>query len=222
MLAIIQARVNSKRLPGKVLKKINKFTVLEQVINQVNEVFEKKNIIVATSKNKKDLAICNICKQIGVKYFRGDLQNVSKRYYNLLNVEKSVSFLRVCADSPFLDPILIKRCISVFKKKKPSFLTNVLPRSFPKGQSIEIFNSNFFKKEFKNIKKRYDLEHVTTYFYSNKKKYNFINIKNNNNLSKINMCIDHPKDLKLSKKIFDKLNNKNTINNWKNYIKFFL
>ncbi len=222
MLAIIQARVNSKRLPGKVLKKINKFTVLEQVISQVNEVFEKENIIVATSKNKQDLAICEICKQFGVKYYRGDLQNVSKRYYDLLNIHKSISFLRVCADSPFLDPILIKRCIRVFKKKKPNFLTNVLPRTFPKGQSIEIFNSNFFKKRFRNIKKKYDLEHVTTYFYSNKKKYNFINIKNNENLSKINMCVDHPKDLKLSKKIFYKLKNKNTIKNWKNYIKFFL
>ena len=222
MLAIIQARVNSKRLPGKVLKKINKFTVLEQVINQVNEVFKKKNIIVATSKNKGDLAICKICKQFGVKYYRGDLQNVSKRYYDLLNDHKSISFLRVCADSPFLDPILIKRCINIFNKKKPNFLTNVLPRTFPKGQSIEIFNSNFFKKRFKNIKKKYDLEHVTTYFYSNKKRFNFINIKNNDNLSKINMCIDRPKDLRLSKKIFNKLKNKNTVKNWKNYIKFFL
>ena len=222
MLAIIQARVNSKRLPGKVLKKINKFTLLEQVINQVNEVFVKKNIIVATSRNKRDLAICKICKQIGVKYFRGDLRNVSKRYYDLLNVHNSISFLRVCADSPFLDPILIKKCISVFKKEKPNFLTNVLPRTFPKGQSIEIFNSDFFKKKFKKIKKKYDLEHVTTYFYSNKKTYNFINIKNEKNLSKINMCIDEPKDLKLSKKIFNKLKNKSKIKNWKNYIKFFL
>ena len=179
MIAIIQARVSSKRFPGKVLKKINNITILEMVIGQVNEVFDKKNIIVATSKKKGDLAICKICEKIGVKYFKGDLKNVSKRYYDLLNKYKPVSFLRVCADSPFLDPILIKKCISIFKKKKPNFLTNVLPRTFPKGQSIEIFNSTTFKKNFSKIKKRYDLEHVTTFFYTNKQKYNFINVKNN-------------------------------------------
>ena len=117
MIAIIQARVSSKRFPGKVLKKINNITILEMVIGQVNEVFDKKNIIVATSKKKGDLAICKICEKIGVKYFKGDLKNVSKRYYDLLNKYKPVSFLRVCADSPFLDPILIKKCISIFKKK---------------------------------------------------------------------------------------------------------
>ena len=170
MLAIIQARVNSTRFPEKVLKKINEVTVLERVIAQVNVAFDKKNIIVATSKNKRDLAICNICKKHKIKYFRGDLNNVSKRYYDLLKKNKTNSFLRVCADSPFLDPILIKRCIKIFKRKKPDFLTNILPRSFPKGQSIEIFKSKFFVENFKKIKKKYDLEHVTTFFYFNKKK----------------------------------------------------
>jgi spore coat polysaccharide biosynthesis protein SpsF len=221
MLAIIQARVNSKRFPEKVLKKINDITVLERVIGQVNEVFDKKNIIVATSKNKRDRAICNICKKNKIKYFRGNLSNVSKRYYDLLKKNKTNSFLRVCADSPFLDPILIKRCVEIFKKKKPDFLTNVLPRSFPKGQSIEIFKSKFFVENFKKIKKKYDLEHVTTFFYFNKKKFNFINIKNDKNLSKISMCIDYKNDLNVANKALLNLKPQLKIKNWKKYIKFF-
>ena len=84
MLAIIQARVNSKRFPEKVLNKINDHTVLEQVINQVNAVFPRNEIIVATSKGKKDLKICQICKRKGVRYFRGDLNNVAKRFHILV------------------------------------------------------------------------------------------------------------------------------------------
>ena len=108
MLAIIQARVNSKRFPEKVLNKINDHTVLEQVINQVNAVFPRNKIIVATSKGKKDLKICQICKRKGVRYFRGDLNNVAKRFYSILKKSNSKSFIRICADSPFIDPILVK------------------------------------------------------------------------------------------------------------------
>ena len=221
MLAIIQARVNSKRFPKKVLKEINGKSVLEQVIDQVKTVFPKKKIIVATSIGHKDLKICGICKKKGIKYFRGDLNNVAKRYFEVLTKFHSKSFLRVCADSPFLDPILIKKFIKIFNKKKPDFLTNVMPRSFPKGQSIEIFNSEIFKSNFKNIKKAKDLEHVTTYFYTHKKKFKYLNIKNKKNYSKISMCIDYPSQLINANILYQKLGHKHKFRNWKKYIEYF-
>ena len=221
MLAIIQARVNSKRFPEKVLNKINDHTVLVQVINQVNAVFPRNKIIVATSKGKKDLKICQICKRKGVRYFRGDLNNVAKRFYSILKKSNSKSFIRICADSPFIDPILVKKFIKIFKLNKPDFLTNVMPRSFPKGQSIEIFDSKIYKKNFKKIKKEKDLEHVTTFFYSNKKKFKYLNIKNTKNFSKISMCIDYPKQLKNANELFQKIKNKRTFKNWRRYINYF-
>tara|TARA_B100000029_G_scaffold499293_1_gene569507 strand:+ start:5087 stop:5767 length:681 start_codon:yes stop_codon:yes gene_type:complete len=221
MLAIIQARVSSKRFPDKVLKKINKQTVLEQVINQANAVFPLKKIIVATSRGKKDLKICKICKKKGVKYFRGDLNNVSKRFYNILNKYNSKSFIRICADSPFLDPILVKKFIKIFKRNELDFITNVLPRTFPRGQSIEIFNSDIYKSNFKKIRKASDLEHVTTFFYSNKKKFKYLNIKNRKNFSDISMCIDYPDQLLNAKNIFQKNKIRKTFKNWKKYITYF-
>lgn len=221
MIAIIQARVGSKRLPGKVLKKLNNLTILERVINQVKSSFSKKNIIVATSSNKKDSAICRICRKNKIKYYRGDLNNVAKRYFEVLNNFNTDSFLRVCADSPFIDPILINRFKKIYYKKKPDFLTNVLPRSFPKGQSIEIFNSNFYISNFYKIKKKKDKEHVTTYFYSNKKKFKFINIQNNYNFSKLSMCIDYPDDFIKVKKIIHKFDRNQIFKNWKIHLKKF-
>ncbi len=221
MLAIIQARMDSKRFPKKVIKKIKDVTILEQVINQINQTFKSKDIIVATSRNKTDEVICKICKKKGIKYYKGDLKNVSKRYYNVIKKYKPISFIRICADSPFIDPILIKKCVNTFNKKKPDFLTNLLPRSFPKGQSIEIFKSKIYLKDFKNIKNVKDKEHVTTYFYDNKNKYEYINIKNNIDLSKISMCIDFPKDLVNARKVINKIINYKKINNWKKYLKFF-
>ena len=221
MLAIVQARLSSKRLPRKVLKKIGRYTVLEHVINQLRIAFPSKNIIVATSKSKQDLAICNLCKKIKIKFFRGDLKNVTKRYDECLNYYRTPSFLRVCADSPLIDPALIKKCQKIFNSKKPDFLTNILPRSFPKGQSIEIFNTNFFKKNIKKIKKGFDKEHVTTYFYSNKKKFFYINVKNKINFSKVNMCVDTHEDLSLLKKNIFKIKNKKKIKNWLQLVPYF-
>lgn len=221
MIAIIQARTSSKRFPNKVVKKIGDITLLEQVINQVNRAFKTKKIIVATSKNKSDIKICKICKKKGIIYYRGDLKNVSKRYYDVLKKFRSKSFIRICADSPFINPILIKKCIKIFNKKKLDFLTNLLPRSFPKGQSIEIFKSKIYLTGFKNITNTSDKENVTTYFYKNKKQYRYINIKNNLNLSKISMCIDFPKDLIKANKAVNKVRDYKKINSWKNYLKFF-
>ncbi|MBD1140955.1 hypothetical protein IDH20_02180 [Pelagibacterales bacterium SAG-MED39] len=222
MFAIIQARLSSKRFPRKVLKKINGMSVLEHIIQKMKKIFPLKKIIVATSKNKEDTAICKLAKNLNVRCFRGDLKNVSKRYYDLLDEYQMNSFLRVCADSPFLDPKLIKKCIKIYNLKKPNFLTNILPRSFPKGQSVEIFDKKFFQKNFSSIKKSHDKEHVTTYFYSNKYKFRYINIKNKIDFSKINMCIDHPDDLKHAKRIISKTKVKNKIQTWEKLLKYFI
>ena len=96
-----------------------------------------------------------------------------------------------------------------------------MPRSFPKGQSIEIFDSKIYKKNFRKIKKEKDLEHVTTFFYSNKKKFKYLNIKNTKNFSKISMCIDYPKQLKNANELFQKIKNKRTFKNWRRYINYF-
>ena len=207
MLAIIQARFSSKRLEGKVLKKINNKFLLERVIDNVKCAKEVSRVIVATSKEMTDNKIFKFCKSKNIECYRGDLNNVYNRFYYLLKAVKDKSFVRICADSPFIDPYTIDYFIKFFKKNRYQIVTNIFPRSFPKGQSIEIFNSKIFSKNFIKIKKRRHQEHVTPYFYENSKKFNIKNIKYFKKYSNLNFCVDTNRDIRLARKIAKKFDN---------------
>jgi len=221
MLAIIQARTSSKRFKGKVLKKINKKFLLERVINKVSQSNRISRIIVATSIEKTDDKIVNFCKKQKIEFFRGSLNNVYERFFNLLKNTKAKSFIRICADSPFIDSYLIDKCINFYNRNKYGIVTNVSPRSFPKGQSIEIFNSKIFMKHASKIKKKRHQEHVTKYFYENSKKFEIKNFEYIKDYSKLNLSVDNQKDIKLAKKIAKKFDNykgrKNLLDKMVNY-----
>ena len=208
IIAIIQARMKSNRLPGKVLKKIDNETILEKIFNSLKKCKNINETIIATSKDNSDNKIVNVCKKKKIQYYRGDLQNVASRFYEILKIKKSDFFIRTCADSPFLDYRYINNFITLSGKNNYDILTNTFPKTFPKGQSIEIVKSNFFKKKFKDITKKKDLEHVTTYFYDNKKKFKIKNIFFKKNLSNINLCVDTKDDLKKAKLITKLINKK--------------
>ena len=107
---IIQARLNSKRFPKKVLKRLDgNNTVLEFQISRVSKVFDKKNIFIATTINKEDIKICRISKKNGIRFFRGSEKNVMKRYIDCAKKFKIETIIRVTSDCPLVDPRLIKK-----------------------------------------------------------------------------------------------------------------
>ena len=224
MIAIVQARMNSTRLPGKVLRSINGKPMLLRVVENLRKSLLIKQIIIATSKSSRDIKIENFCRKNKLEFFKGDLKDVSKRFKNLLEQNKYYhkSFLRISSDSPLIDYKLVDRCIRIFKKKKPNILTNVFPRTFPKGQSIEIINSRFFLKNQTKFISPQDKEHVTHFFYRKKFK-KILNIRNQINYSSFNMCVDTYKDLKKMRLFFKKINTKRKLNqmNWVNLIRHF-
>jgi spore coat polysaccharide biosynthesis protein SpsF len=211
MIAIIQARMSSRRLPGKSMMKIQGKTILQRVIERVNCSVKVKKIIVATSRHKSDCIIKKFCEKKNIEHFQGDLVNVYKRFVDLVKKKNIKKFVRICADSPFIDPKIIDKLIVEFNKNNFDLVTNVYPRSFPKGQSVEVIKAETFIKNFKKIKNKSFLEHITKYFYSkkNSKKIRIKNIKNIKNFSNYNLSIDTLKDFKnaqlfLKKKIYSK------------------
>ena len=202
MICILQARINSKRLPKKVMKKISSKFILERVINRIKKSKEIKKIIVATSSSIHDDAIASFCKKKKIFCFRSNLNNVYLRYYKLINIHKINSFVRITADSPLIDPKIIDKAIKIFKKKTIDIVTNTLKRSYPKGQSVEVINSKIILKNLKNVSNnKNDLEHITSYFYKNKNRFNILNISLKKNLSNLNVSIDTQKDYEFVKKI---------------------
>lgn len=209
MICIIQARTNSQRLPKKVLKKIGKVSILQRLINSLKKIKKIKKFVIATTKNKGDLKIIQISKKNKINYFQGDEKNVASRYYEILKNTKFKYFLRVSGDSPFLDYKIINKLIRIKNKSDYDIITNVFKRSYPKGQSVEIIKTSTFLNNFKNLKSHHDLEHVTSFFYKNYKRFKIYNHTNKVNFSKINLSIDTEEDLFKVKKIFNDINKKN-------------
>lgn len=197
MLAIIQARSNSKRLKKKVLKLIFGKPLIFHVIQRIKKAKKVKKIIVATSKNKTDDKLVRYLKKNNYSYYRGSLNNVAERMFKAAN--KKRYFIRISGDSPLIDPKIIDKAISIHKvNKKYDLITNIFPRTYPKGQSVEVIKSETLKKSIQLMTKS-ELEHVTKYFYNNSKKFKIKNFKSINSKNKIKMSIDNINDFKLLK-----------------------
>ncbi len=209
MLCIIQARYSSKRLPGKVLKKILGTAVLKRVVQQVKKSKKISKIIIATSKHKTDKKIINFCKKNKILCISGPLNNVFKRFYSIIVHEHCKSFVRISADSPLIDPSLIDRAVTIFSKNRYDIVTNVFPRTFPKGFSVEVVNSKLILDFLLKIKKKRYKEHLTTFFYDNHNNFKIKNFYNKINNSNINLSIDSFADFIRAKSILKFCKNKN-------------
>jgi len=197
---IVQARMGSTRFPNKVLSIINGKPILEYLIDQVLHKNRDIPLIVATSREKSDIEIVNFCIKNKIDYFIGDLKNVASRFYEIIKIYKFDYFVRICADSPLLDGDLIKKAVS-YLDKDVDIITNVMPRSFPKGQSVELVNCKTFLSNYHKLTSKEDFEHVTRYFYNNSKKFSIFNFSNNKDLSSLNLSIDTKKDYQKVSKI---------------------
>tara|TARA_X000000950_G_scaffold288388_1_gene404911 strand:- start:55642 stop:56310 length:669 start_codon:yes stop_codon:yes gene_type:complete len=173
----VQARLSSKRLPGKVLKKIGRKKLLDLLIERLEKTSLSEHIFLLTSNRPSDDLIENYCIRNKIKYFRGDLNNVFGRYKNFLENFKYDAIVRISADSPLIEPKLIEDMIEIFKNNKKDIVTNVFPKSFPNGQSVEIISSHIFRSVKSENLKKDEKEHVTKHFYKNFLKYNILNFK---------------------------------------------
>ena len=210
MLCIIQARSNSKRFKNKVLHLIYGIPIIQHVVNRIKRSKKTTKLIVSSSLKKSDNNLISYLKKNKIKFFRGDLENVAMRLYETAKTNKAKSFVRINGDSPLIDPKLVDKAIEISQKeKKYDIITNVFPRTFPKGQSVEVIKTSIIKKYSKNFSKL-DKEHVTKYFYDNSNKFLIKNFTFNGKNKIMKLSVDTKKDLK---DILKKFNNKK----FKNY-----
>ncbi len=208
IICIVQARMNSKRLPGKVLKKITRNeNVLEFLINRLSQSKKIDQLVIACSKNKKDDKLVKFLKKKELIYFRGDEKNVLKRFYLSAKQHDPDIIIRITSDCPFTDPKLVDKFLKIFIKKRYDYYGNINPRSFPDGFDIEIFNFKTLSRTFKSTKNRYDLEHVTP-FMINSRKFKKGNFSLKDNFSKMRVTLDNKNDLKLIRYLAKDTNSK--------------
>ena len=206
---IIQARLGSKRLPGKILKNYKNYNLLSVLIKRLKKSKKIKNIIVATTKLKQDNKIENFCVQNSIKFYRGSENNVLRRYYETAKKYNVKNIIRITSDCPFIDVKTLDLMINFFNKKKIDYLSNTYPEpsTYPDGMDIEIFNYRSLKLANKYSTKRSEKEHVTVYI-RNCRKFKIFRTDLLKDISKYRLTIDYLKDFVLFKKIIDKFKNK--------------
>ena len=217
---IIQARLSSKRFPEKVLHKIKNKTIIEFLVSRLAHATSFEDIIFAIPDNKKNEKLDRYLKKIkNVKIFKGSEKNVLSRYFNTAKKFNSEIIVRITADCPLIDPLMLTRMINFYKKKKYDYISNVRPRTFPDGLDIEIFNFKTLKYTYENSKSKKDTEHVTRFMIRSKKisRYNFINKKD---FSKLRWTVDFKKDLSFLRNFLKNYSEKQYLD-WKKLLKLY-
>ena len=182
--------------------------LIEHVVQKIKKS-KKIDLIVSTSKNKNDDKLVKFLKKKNIKFYRGPLKNVAKRLYDTAKKEEQDYFVRVSGDSPLIDYKLLDKIINVFNKNKNyDLITNLFPRTFPSGQSIEIIKTKSLGKNLKYFSVK-DKEHVTNFFYKNNSRFKIKNIINTKYYDNFKLSVDTKMDLT---KILKKLNKKKFLN----------
>jgi spore coat polysaccharide biosynthesis protein SpsF len=199
--AFIQARMSSRRFPGKVLARLDGIPVLARVVDRVSKAVPKDCIVVTTSTDRADDALAEAAASLGVSVHRGPLNNVMRRFQLCLAQYPCDWFFRVCADSPLLDPGLLLYALRFSGRKDVDLVTNVFPRTFPRGQSVEMIRSAALAKIDAEQLSPDEQEHVTKHFYSHPEQFRILNCQSATDLSGQSFTVDTPEDLARLEKI---------------------
>ena len=207
MDAIIQARMGSSRLPGKILMKLNGISVLECLINQLKHSKLLNRKIIATSTNNEDNIVFDFAQSNDLDSFRGSELDVLDRYYLCAKHFSLKHIVRITADCPLIDPQIVDRSIDLYLRNNLDYVNNFHKRTFPSGTEVEVFSFSVLEKTWKNAKKPSEREHVTPYIYNNPDKFSIGFIENNKNLSNLHWTIDRIEDLNLVRTIYKRTHN---------------
>lgn len=207
VIAIIQARMCSSRLPGKVLRKVLGKPLLEYQLERVKRSKLIDEIVVATTDQTIDNPIVFLCENMNISYFRGSETDVLERYYMAAIHAKADVVVRLTSDCPLIDPAQIDKIIeSYFSWDHPlKYASNTLIRTFPRGMDTEVFSFQALKEAHNKAKLTSDREHVTKYIIKNTEKFKLLNISNDKDFSHHRWTVDTDVDFILIKKIIEAL-----------------
>lgn len=213
VVCLVQARVGSTRLPGKILKEICGKTILHHEIDRLKKCKEIDEIVIATTDKEDDDKIVNEAKKLSVKYFRGSENDVLSRFYYAAKENNADIIVRVTSDCPCIDFEILDKMLIYFKEKykekQVDYLSNTIKRTYPRGYDIEIFTFSALEKSYINAEKEYEREHVTPYIYDKTNNFLKLSFENKDDYSEYRVTLDTIEDFIVIKNIFENLYYKN-------------
>jgi glutamate-1-semialdehyde 2,1-aminomutase len=204
VLVVIQARMGSSRLPGKVLEKINGKSLIEILILRLSSAKRVTQIIVATTDNPGDDVLEAKLKDLGISCFRGSEKNVLDRFFQAVETFGADTIIRITGDCPLVDPGSIDEAITIFNEENLDYLSNSNPPTFPDGLDFEIFTKEQLELANRLAISTFEKEHVTPYIRENAIRVSCI--RNSQDLSELRWTVDEYLDLVFIRELFKGLN----------------
>ncbi|MCG3085213.1 glycosyltransferase family protein [Anoxybacillus sp. LAT_31] len=203
--AIIQARMGSTRLPGKVLKKVLGKTLLEYQMERVKKAKTIDEMIIATTTKESDDPIVQLCQQLSIPYYRGSEEDVLSRYYETATKFGVDVVVRLTSDCPIVDPNVIDKVVEHYLENKDQYdyVSNTLARTYPRGMDTEVMSYEVLKRAHKDAKELVYREHVTAYIYHHPDQFRLCNVSNEKDESKHRWTVDTEEDFLLIKNILE-------------------
>ncbi len=214
-VAIIEARMTSSRLPGKVLKKILGKPLLYYLIERLRRVKSLHDIVIATTNNASDDLIEEFALQNSINFFRGSEQNVMKRVLNSAEYFNADVIVEITGDCPLIDIEIVEQTINMFKKNECQYCANRFYATYPIGMDVQVFYLNTLKNSYELVKSKYDKEHVTSHIIRNPKLFPHTYLIAPESLTwpELVLAVDEQEDFDLVKKIIMSLYKKNNFFN---------
>ncbi|MEZ4372061.1 MAG: NTP transferase domain-containing protein [Polyangiaceae bacterium] len=201
---IIQARMSSSRLPGKVLRPIAGKPLIAWLLERLEVAGLGELVWVATSDAPSDDPIVEYCSSTGRNCVRGPLDDVAARFLTVMSQRGHRAAARISGDSPLLDPTLVREAIEIFEAKSVDLVTNVNPRTYPPGQSVEVFSRSALERAYSTMEAASEREHVTPRLYSSPD-FSVRNFSSPTDLSGIRLVVDTPEDFSRMERLLQAL-----------------
>ena len=218
VVAIIQARMGSTRLPGKVLKDIGGETMLARVVRRAQQATLLDQIVVATTVESGDDVIVAECECLRVPVFRGDEQDVLDRYYQAAKAYDADTVVRVTSDCPLIAPEITDRVIRAFLDETPDCASNTLGRTYPRGLDTAVVTTAALARAWREAPEPYQRAHVMPYIYQNPDLFRLLSVTGEVDYSNYRWTVDTQEDLDFVRAVYDRLGNDDTFG-WRDVLK---
>jgi spore coat polysaccharide biosynthesis protein SpsF len=203
---IVQARMTSTRLPGKVLKNVLGKPLLEYQIERLNRVPLLDELIIATTTNREDDPVAKLCDKLGIATYRGSELDVLSRYYEAAMLYKADVVVRFTADCPIIDPDISGDVIGHYLENARELdYCGMDMSSYPRGTDTEVCSFNTLKEAYDEGHSRSDREHVTAFIHTRPDRYNIWRAQSGRDWGKYRLTVDTPEDFVLIKEIMERL-----------------
>jgi|SaaInlStandDraft_3_1057020.scaffolds.fasta_scaffold37017_2 spore coat polysaccharide biosynthesis protein SpsF len=204
---VVQARMTSTRLPGKVMKNILGRPMLSYLMERLKRVQNADDIIIATTTNREDEAIVEFCHSNGITCYRGSEHDVLSRYYEAAEASDLDVIVRITSDCPLIDPAVIEDLISCYidEKEHLDYLSNTQLRTYPRGMDVEVFSFESLTTAHLEACEASEREHVTVHMYSCPTKYRIASSSLEIDHSEHRWTVDTPEDFEFVSAVFEEI-----------------